>query len=116
MEKKEIMAIYTLIGVFLIHAIIGVFHTQSKTYIYSNLSEISIMKFSKSYLDLIIILSNWIYNIFIIVGVICKVYFDSLTISGIGLGLRILCQSTLILLPNIRIVSIVILLSGLAAY
>ena len=112
MEKKEIMAICTLLGAFLIHAIIGVFHTRSKTYIYSYLSEISIMKFSKNYLDLLFSISNVIYNIFIIIGVICKAYFNTLTISGIGLGTRILCQSTLILLPDIRIVSIAILLSG----
>ncbi len=112
MEKKETMAICTLLGAFLIHAIIGVFHTRSKTYIYSYLSEISIMKFSKYYLDLIFSISNAIYNIFIIVGVISKAYLNTLTISGIGLGLRILCQSTLILLPDIRIVSIAILISG----
>ena len=112
MEKKEIMAICTLLGAFLIHAIIGVFHTRSKTYIYSYLSEISIMKFSKYYLDLIFSISKAIYNIFIIIGVICKAHFNTLTISGIGLGTRILCQSTLILLPDIRIVSIAILLSG----
>ena len=45
MAKKESMAICTLLGAFLIHAIIGVFHTRSKTYIYSYLSEISIVKF-----------------------------------------------------------------------
>ena len=112
MEKKDIMAILTLLGAFLIHAIIGVFHTRSKTYIYSYLSEISIVKFSKSYLDLLFSISNVFYNIFIIVGVICKAYFDSLTISGIALGVRMICQSTLILLPDIRVVSVGILLSG----
>ena len=112
MAKKERMAISTLLGAFLIHAIIGVFHTRSKTYIYSYLSEISIIKFSKNFLDLLFSISNAIYNIFIIVGVICKAYFNTLTICGVGLGIRILCQSTLILFPDIRIVSIAILLSG----
>ena len=112
MAKKENMAICTLLGAFLIHAIIGVFHTRSKTYIYSYLSEISIIKFSKHYLDLLFSISNAIYIIFILIGVICKAYFNTLTISGIGLAVRIICQSTLILLPDIRIVSIGILLSG----
>ena len=112
MAKKERMAICTLLGAFLIHAIIGVFHTRSKTYIYSYLQEISITKFSKHYLDLLFSISNAIYNIFIIIGVVCKAYFNTLTISGFGLGVRILCQSSLILLPDIRIVSIAILLSG----
>ena len=112
MAKKERMAICTLLGAFLIHAIIGVFHTRSKTYIYSYLQEISITKFSKHYLDLLFSFSNAIYNIFIIIGVVCKAYFNTLTISGFGLGVRILCQSSLILLPDIRIVSIAILLSG----
>ena len=112
MAKKERLAICTLLGGFLIHAIIGVFHTRSKTYIYSYLSEISIKKFSKNYLDLLFSISNVIYNIFILIGVICKAYFNTVTITGIGLGVRVLCQSTLILLPDIRIVSIAILLSG----
>ena len=112
MAKKERMAICTLLGAFLIHAIIGVFHTRSKTYIYSYLSEISIVKFSKNFLELLFSISNVIYNIFIIVGVICKAYFNSLTISAVGLGLRILCQSTLILFPDIRVVAFAILLSG----
>ena len=112
MAKKERFAICTLLGGFLIHAIIGVFHTRSKTYIYSYLSEISIKKFSKYYLDLIFSISNVIYNIFILIGVICKAFFNTVTITGVGLGTRILCQSILILLPDIRIVSIAILLSG----
>lgn len=112
MAKKENMAICTLIGGFLIHAIIAVFHTRSRTYIYSYLSEISIMKFSKNYLDLLFSISNAIYNVFIIIGVVCKGYFNTLTISGIGLTVRILCQSTLILLPDIRIISFAILISG----
>ena len=112
MSKKERMAICTLIGAFLIHAIIGTFHTRSKTYIYSYLSEISMANFSKSYLDLLFTISNEIHNIFIIVGVILKAHFNTLTISAIGLGIRILCNSTLILLPHITIVSISILISG----
>ena len=112
MAKKERMAICTLLGAFLIHAIIGVFHTRSKTYIYSYLSELSIVHFSKTYLDLLFSISNAIYNVFIIIGVICKAHFNTLTICGIGLAVRILCQSSLILLPDIRIVSFAILLSG----
>ena len=112
MAKKERMAISTLIGAFLIHAIIGTFHIRSKRYIYSYLSEISMVKFTKSYLDLLFSISNEIYNIFIIVGVILRAHFNSLTISAIGLGIRILCNSTLILLPHIYIVSIAILISG----
>ena len=112
MSKKERMAMCTLIGAFLIHAIIGTFHTRSKTYIYSYLSEISMANFSKSYLDLLFTISNEIHNIFIIVGVILKAHFNTLTISAIGLGIRILCNSTLILLPHITIVSISILISG----
>ena len=112
MAKKERMAMCTLIGAFLIHAIIGTFHTRSKTYIYSYLSEISIVKFSKSYLDVLFSISSAIYNIFIIVGVILKAHYNTLTISAIGLGIRIICNSTLILLPHITIVSIAILISG----
>ena len=112
MAKKERMAICTLLGAFLIHAIIGVFHTRTKTYIYSYLSEISIIHFSKHYLDLLFSISNAILGVFIIVGVVCKAYFNTLTITGFGLGVRILCQSTLILLPDIRVVSVAILISG----
>ena len=112
MAKKESMAICTLLGAFLIHAIIGTIHTRSKTYIYSYLSEISIVKFSKLYLDILFSISNVIYNIFILIGVILTAYYNSLTISGIGLAIKVLCNSTLILLPDIRIVSVAILLSG----
>ena len=112
MSKKERMAMCTLIGAFLIHAIIGTFHTRSKTYIYSYLSEMSVVKFSKSYLDLLFTISNEIHNIFIIVGVILKAHYNTLTISAIGLGIRILCNSTLIIIPHTTIVSIAILISG----
>jgi len=112
MARKENMAICTLIGAFLIHAIIAVYHTHSKVYLYSYLSEFSIMKFSKSFLDILYSISNVIYNIFIIVGVVCKGYFNTLTICGFGLIVRVLSQSTLILLPDIRIVSFGILLTG----
>ena len=112
MVKKEGMAISTLIAAFLIHAIIGTFHIRSKTWIYSYLSDISIVKFSKNYLDLLFSISSEIYNIFIIVGVILKAHFNTLTISAIGLSIRILCNSTLILLPHITVVSIAILISG----
>ena len=114
MAKKERMAISTLIGGFLIHAIIGIFHIRSKTYLYSYLSDISIVKFTKNYLNLIFSISSELNNIFIIVGVVLKAHFNTLTISAIGLGVRILCNSTLILLPHITIVSIAILLSGAA--
>ena len=112
MSKKERMAMSTLIGAFLIHLIIGTFHTRSKTYIYSYLSEISIAKFSKHYLDLVFSISSAIYNIFIIIGVFLKAYYNTLTITAIGLGIRIICNSTLILIPHINIVSISILISG----
>ena len=112
MAKKERMAISTLIGAFLIHAIIGTFHIRSKTYIYSYLSEISFAKFSKNYLDLLFSIASEIYNIFIIVGVILKAHFNTLTISALGLGIRLLCNSTLILLPHITVVSISIVISG----
>ena len=112
MARKECMAISTLIGAFLIHAIVGTFHTRSKTYIYSYLSEINSIKFTKSYVDLLFSISNEIHNIFIIVGVILRAHYNSLTISAVGLGIRILCNSTLILLPHITIVSISILISG----
>ena len=112
MAKKERMSISTLIGGFLIHAIIGTFHIRSKRYIYSYLSEISYVKFTKNYLNLLFSISTEIHNIFIIVGVILRAHYNSLTISAIGLGIRILCNSTLILLPHITIVSIAILISG----
>ena len=112
MAKKERMAISTLIGAFLIHAIIGTFHVRSKTYIYSYLSELSILKFTKNYLDLLFSISTEINNIFIIIGVILKSRYNTLTISAMGLGIRILCNATLILLPHITIVSIAIVISG----
>ena len=112
MSKRERMAMSTLIGAFLVHAIIGTFHIRSKTYIYSYLSEISIVKFSKSYLDFIFSISNAIHNIFIIIGVILKAYYNTLTITAIGLCIRIICNSILILIPHITIVSIFIMISG----
>lgn len=112
MAKKEHMAMSTLIGAFLIHAIIGTFHTRTKTYIYSYLFELNIIKFSKNNLDLLFSISTAIYNAFIILGVVLKAWFNTLTISAVGLGIRILCNSTMILLPHFTIVSISIIISG----
>ena len=114
MSQKERFAISTLLGAFLIHAIIATMHIRSKTYIYSYLSGISLEKFTKDDLNMLFSISTVIYSIFIIFGVIVVSYFNSVTISGICLTIRIICHSTLILLPDIRIFSVAIILSAAA--
>ena len=115
MLKKDRFALSTLISGFLIHVVISTFQVKPQNvnlYLYSYLSEISYLKFSKTYLDIIFSVSNFVNIIFQLIGVLLKGRYNTLFITGIGLTLNLISRTSLIIFPDIRIYTIATFLSG----
>ena len=108
-ERK--IAFTTLLAGFLAHLITGTFHTWPSIlkYFHSYLHEKNSSPISKVYLNNVFSLVNVFHNIFIFIGVILNKYFSSITITGIGLLLKIISNAFFIFIPNVKIVTLSIL-------
>lgn len=108
-ERK--IAFCTLLSGFLLHAITGTFHTwpSISKYFNSYLHEKNSSPISKVYLNNVFSLVNVFHNIFIFIGIILNNYLSSITITGIGLLLKIISNGFFIFMPNIKIVTLSIL-------
>ena len=108
-EKK--IAFCTLLAGFMCHALTGTFHTwpSLSKYFNSYLHEKNSSHISKVYLNNVFSLVNVFHNIFIFIGIILNKYYSSVTITGIGLLLKIISNAFFIFIPNIKIVTLMIL-------
>ena len=108
-ERK--IAFCTLLSGFLLHAITGTFHTWPTILEYFNsyLHEKNSSPISKVYLNNVFSLVNVFHNIFIFIRIILNKYLSSITITGIGLLLKIISNGFFIFMPNINIVTLSIL-------
>ena len=117
MMKKNKNALSTLIAGFILHFILGTFHLWQTILRYFNsyLSEYNNnTPIKDKYLEIIFSLSNVPHGLFMILGVLLTGYFSSLQITGFGLIIRILSEFTYIIFPDIKIVTINILISSSA--
>ena len=108
-ERK--ISFCTLFAGFMVHGIIGTFHTwpNISKYFNSYLHEKNSSKISKVYLNNVFSLVNVFHNIFIFIGIILTKYLSSITITGIGLLLKLISNAFFIFMPNINIVTLSIL-------
>ena len=108
-EKK--IAVCTLLAGFMCHALTGTFHTwpSLSKYFNSYLHEKNSSHIRKVYLNNVFSLVNVFHNIFIFIGIILNKYYSSVTITGIGLLLKIISNAFFIFMPNIKIVTLMIL-------
>ena len=108
-ERK--ISFCTLFAGFMLHGIIGTFHTwpNISKYFNSYLQEKNSSKISKVYLNNVFSLVNVFHNIFIFIGIILTKYLSSITITGIGLLLKLISNAFFIFMPNINIVTLSIL-------
>ena len=111
MINERIIAFCTLLSGFLLQTITGSFHTKLSIseYFHSYLHEKNSSSISKVYLNNVFSLVNVFHNIFIFVGVILNKYLSSITITGIGLLLKLISNGFFIFMPNIKIVTLSIL-------
>ena len=117
MMKKNKNALSTLIAGFILHFILGTFHLWQTILRYFNsyLSEYNNnTPIKDKYLEIIFSLSNVPHGLFMILGVLLTGYFSSLQITGFGLIIRILSEFTYIIFPDIKIVTVNILISSSA--
>ena len=117
MKKKENqMALRTLIAGFILHFIIGSFHTWQSILRYFNsfLLEYNDTPIDHKTLELIFSISNVTHGAFMILGVLLTGYISSLKITAIGLIIRIISEYMYIVYPNIIIVGINIVICSCA--
>jgi len=116
MLKKNKFALRTLIAGFILHFILGTFHLWQTLLRYFNsyLLEFNNTPIRDKYLEIIFSLSNVPHGLCMILGVLLTGYFSSLQITGLGLIIRIISESTYILFPDIKIVTANILISSSA--
>jgi len=115
MLTKRKIAFSTLLSGFLLHAIIGTFHTwpNISKYFHSYLHEKNSTPISKVYLNNVFSLVIVFHNIFIFIGVILNKYLSSIAITAFGLLLKIIANAFFIFLPNIKIVTLSILICSI---
>ena len=103
---------YNIFSGFLIHLILGTLHSWSNIYRYfhSFLVEQNSIQISKVYLNNIFSFVIVFYNIFILIGILLMKKFNSITITGCGLLLKIFVNVIIIIFPNIIIVTLCIFL------
>lgn len=117
MKKKKIhFELRTLIAGCILHFILGTFHTWQSILRYFNsyLLEYNDNPIHHKYLEVIFSISNVPHGLFMILGVFLTGYFSSLKITGIGLMIRIISESTYLFFPNINVVTINIFISSSA--
>ena len=112
---KNKLAFKTLFAGFLVHVITNTFHTwpSISRYFNSYLIEKNSSEISKVYLNNVFSLVNVFHNIFIFIGIILNKYLSSITITGIGLLLKIIANAFFIFMPNIKIVTLNILICSI---
>ena len=110
-EKRKI-AFSTLLSGFLLHAIIGTFHTwpSISKYFHSYLCEKNSTEVKKVYLTNVFSLVIVFHNLFIFIGIVLNKYYSSITITGFGLLLKLIANAFFIFTPNIKIVTLCILI------
>ena len=115
MLNKNKFAFRTLFAGFLLHSITNTFHTWPSISIYFNsyLIEKNSSEISKVYLNNVFSLVNVFHNIFIFIGIILNKYLSSITITGIGLLLKIIANAFFIFIPNIKVVTLNILICSI---
>ena len=117
MMKKNKNALRTLIAGFILHFILGTFHLWQTILRYFNsyLSEYNNnTPIKDKYLEIVFSLSNVPHGLFMILGVLLTGYYSSLQITGVGLIIRIISEFTYIIFPDVKIVTINILISSSA--
>ena len=116
MRANKNFGYYTLFSGFLIHLILGTLQTWSSisSYLYSFLVEKNSIKISKVYLNYIFSLVIVINNIFILIGILLTKKFNSITITGCGLLLKIYAHIFTLFFHNIIIVTFCIFICSAA--
>ena len=110
MKFSDKIGYYTLFSGFLIHLTLGTLSSWPSIYRYfhSFLVQHNTIQISKVYLNNIFSFVIIFNNIFILIGVILTNTYDSITITGCGLLLKILANIITIFFPNIIIVTLCI--------
>ena len=108
MKYSKKIAYFTLFSGFLIHLTLGTLYSWPSIYRYfhSYLVHHNSIKISKVYLNNIFSFVIIFKNIFILIGVILSNHYDSITITGCGLLLKLFSHIIIIFLPNIIIVTL----------
>jgi len=112
MPSQKFISFSTLISGFILHAILGTFHTwpNISKYFHSYLCENNSTEIKKVYLNNVFSIFIVFHNIFISIGIILNKYLSSITITGIGLIMKIIANALFIFTPNIKIVTLGILI------
>ena len=116
MKSKTSFGYWTICSGFLIHLILGTLQSWSSisSYLYSFLVQNNSMKISKVYLNNIFSLVIVINNIFILVGTLLTKKFNSITITGFGLLLKIYAHVITLFCHNIILVTFCIFICSVA--
>ena len=112
MPSQKFISFSTLISGFILHVILGTFHTwpNISKYFHSYLCEKNSIEIKKVYLKNVFSIFIVFHNIFISIGIILNKYLSSITITGIGLIMKIIANALFIFTPNIKIVTLGILI------
>jgi hypothetical protein len=117
MVSINLRSISTLIGVFLLHAIIGTIHTfpSLSKYFFSYLIELNQETFTHEFIELYLYILNSTHNIFLPIGVILiqKNYLNSSVIIGISLLLKLIVTASFIFFPQFHIILIALLIESI---
>ena len=115
-KKGNPNALKTLIAGFILHFILGTFHTWQSILRYFNsfLLEFNDTPIHHKYLETIFAVSNVTHGLSMCIGVILTGWFSSLKITGAGLMIRTIAESLYIVFPNIKIVTLNIFISSIA--
>ena len=114
MSSKIKLGYHTLFSGFLIHLILGTLYSWSclSSYFRSFLLQKNSIKIGKVFLNNVFSFVIVIHNIFILVGILLMNTYNSISITGFGLLLRIYANAIPLLFPNIIIVTICIFISS----
>ena len=115
-KKGNPNALKTLIAGFILHFILGTFHTWQSILRYFNsfLLEFNETPIHHKYLEIIFAVSNVTHGLSMCVGVLLTGWFSSLKITGAGLMIRTIAELFYIVFPNIKIVTLNIFISSVA--
>ena len=108
MKDNKSFGYLTIFSGFLIHLILGTLYSWSSlfNYFYSFLAQNNSIKISKVYLNNIFSFVIVFNNIFILIGILLTKKFNSISITGFGLLLKIYSNVIILFFPNIIIVTL----------
>ena len=108
MKDNKSFGYLTIFSGFLIHLILGTLYSWSSlfNYFYSFLTQNNSIKISKVYLNNIFSFVIVFNNIFILIGILLTKKFNSISITGFGLLLKIYSNVIILFFPNIIIVTL----------